>query len=610
MSDWWGTYSTSDAVNAGLDLEMPGPARFRGELLRFCVRTDKVRGEVLDERVRKVLGLVKRCAAAGIEEGQEEKGGSTPELEALLRRIAVEGTVLCRNQGVLPLDRGRKTVVIGPNAKVATYHGGGSASLAAYYAVTPYDGIAAKLPGPPAYTVGAYTHKMLPLLGFQVRTPSGEEGMEMKVYTSLESRVAVDTFTVHKTEMHLVDYTNDHINPRGAWFADLTGSFVADYTGEFEFGLVVCGTARLFVDEKLVVDNATVQRQGDAFYGSATVEETGRIAVTAGRTYTVRVEFGSAETAKLAGISGLLNGGGSLRIGGCRVLDAQEEIDRAVALAKDAEQVVICAGLNADWETEGHDRESMDLPGHMDALITAVAAANPNTVVVMQSGTPVAMPWVDQVGAIVQAWYGGNETGNAIADVLFGDANPSGKLSLSFPKKLSDNPAFLNFRAEGGRTLYGEDVYVGYRYYEFADREVLFPFGHGLSYTTFSFSELEVKQAGDKIVVGVTVANTGGVKGQEVVQVYVASPKKQAVNRPRKELKGFAKVEVEPGQSERAVVEIETKYAASYWDEFREKWCAEAGEYEIVVGDSSEVKEGKTLRGKFTVEKTFWWSGL
>jgi beta-glucosidase len=252
----------------------------------------------------------------------------------------------------------------------------------------------------------------------------------------------------------------------------------------------------------------------------------------------------------------------------------------------------------------------MELPSHMDALITAVAVANPNTVVVMQSGTPVAMPWVDEAGAIVQAWYGGNETGNAIADVLFGDANPSGKLSLSFPKKLSDNPAFLNFKAEGGRTLYGEDVYVGYRYYEFAERDVLFPFGHGLSYTTFSFSKLEVKQAEDKIVVSVTVANTGGVKGQEVVQVYVAPPRKQAVNRPRKELKGFTKVEIEPGQSERPVVEIETKYAASYWDEFRDQWCVEAGEYEIVVGDSSEVKEGKTLRGKFTVEKTFWWSGL
>jgi len=451
-------------------------------------------------------------------------------------------------------------------------------------------------------------------------TPSGEPGMTMEVFTSPPStdtttttttpRTPVDTVPVHKTEMHLVDYTNPHINPRGAWFASLTGSFTADYTGEYELGLVVCGTARLFVNDVLVVDNATVQRQGDAFYGSATVEERGRVAVKEGERYTVRVDFGSAETAKLPGISGLLHGGGSLRIGGCRVLNAKEEIARAVNLAGGAEQVVICAGLNADWETEGHDREVMDLPGHMDELIAAVAEVNPKITVVMQSGTPVAMSWIDKVGAVIQAWYGGNETGNAIADILFGDENPSGKLSLSFPKKLSDNPAFLNVRAEGGRTLYGEDVYIGYRFYEYADREALFPFGHGLSYTTFAFANLEVVESDGTIKVKLSVANTGVVRGQEVVQVYVAPPSKQAVNRPKKELKGFAKVAVEPGKSEIVNVEIETKYAASYWDEFRKQWCAEAGQYAVIISDSSAAKEGKTLRGFFTVAKTFWWSGV
>jgi len=220
------------------------------------------------------------------------------------------------------------------------------------------------------------------------------------------------------------------------------------------------------------------------------------------------------------------------------------------------------------------------------------------------------MPWIGEVKGLVQAWYGGNETGNAIADVLFGDENPSGKLSVSFPKKVSDNPAFLNFRAENGRTLYGEDVYVGYRYYEYAEREVLFPFGHGLSYTTFGFSDLSVAESEGKVAVEVTVTNTGNIKGQEVVQVYVAPPGRQAVNRPRKELKGFAKVELEPGQSEKVNVEIETKYAVSYWDEFKEKWCGEAGEYEVVVSDSSEAKEGKTLSGAFAVGETFWWLGI
>ena len=410
--------------------------------------------------------------------------------------------------------------------------------------------------------------------------------------------------------MHLIDYSNENVDTRGTWYAELTGSFTADFDGEFELGLVVCGTAKLFVNDTLVIDNASVQRQGDAFYGSATVEETGRVRVRKGEEYLVRVEFGSAETCKLPGITGLLNGGGSLRIGGCRVIDAAEEIQAAVALAAEAEQVIVCVGLNADWETEGHDRDDMRLPGVMDDMIAAVAKANPNTVVVMQSGAPVEMPWVGSVRGLVQAWYGGNETGNAIADILFGDVNPSGKLCLSFPRRVADNPAFLNLRAENGRTLYGEDVYIGYRYYEYAEREVLFPFGHGLSYTTFTLEELDVVESGGKIVVDVTVRNTGDAKGQEVVQVYVAPPPRQAVNRPRKELKGFAKVELTPGQSERIRVGFETKYAASYWDEHRGKWCAEAGEYEVIVSDSSEAKAGKTVRGKFTVAQTVWWSGV
>jgi len=245
----------------------------------------------------------------------------------------------------------------------------------------------------------------------------------------------------------------------------------------------------------------------------------------------------------------------------------------------------------------------------MDKLISAVAKANANTVVVMQSGTPVAMPWIEEVKGMVQAWYGGNETGNAIADVLFGDENPSGKLPLSFPKKLSDNPAFLNVKAEGGRTLYGEDVFVGYRFYEHAEREVLFPFGHGLSYTTFEFSGLRVEEKEGMVAVEVTVKNTGKVKGKEVVQVYVAPPKKQAVTRPPKELKGFTKVELDPGQSARVKVEFETKYAVSYWDEFKKKFCGEAGEYTIVASDSSEEKPW-ALRGTFKLERTFWWVGL
>lgn len=511
------------------------------------------------------------------------------------------------------LTRHPQTVIIGPNAKVATYHGGGSASLRAFYAVTPFDGISAKLSSPPEYAIGQYSHKMLPLLGFSVKSKAGNPGMTMTAYNESPEekadRTPLDVLELDKTELLLVDYYNPKIQS-STWYADLEGSFVAEEDGAWDLSLVVVGTAKLFCNGELIIDNQTAQRQGNAFFGQGTVEEKGTLKVRKGKTYDFKVQFGSAATSKLTG-GQVLFGGGALRVGGCRSIDPKAEIERAVALARDADQVIICAGLNADWETEGSDREDMDLPPGVDDLIAAVAAANPDrTVVVNQSGTPVTMPWADRVGAIVQAWYGGNETGNAIADVLFGDVNPSGKLSLSWPLRGQDNPAFLNFRTEGGRTIYGEDVYVGYRYYEFAGKQVLFPFGHGLSYTTFGFGDLSVSEAGGKLSAALKVTNTGGVKGSEVVQVYVQPKQRAKVNRPVKELQGFTKVELGPGETKTVTVDLETKYAASYWDEERSKWCVEAGEYEVVVSDSSEVREGKALKGSFKVAETSWWSGI
>jgi len=263
--------------------------------------------------------------------------------------------------------------------------------------------------------------------------------------------------------------------------------------------------------------------------------------------------------------------------------------------------------LKSDWESEGTDRQIFGLPGHMDALISAVSAANPSTVVVIQSGTPVAMPWVSSVNALVHAWYGGNETGNAIADILFGNVNPSAKLPLSFPKRIQDNPAFLNYRTERGRTLYGEDIYVGYRWYEMLELPVLFPFGHGLSYTSFEFTGLKVEKKDGILSTSIHVKNTGDVAGAEVVQVYI-SQKNPSIKRPVKELKGFKKVFLEKGEEKVVEVSIELKYAASFWDEIRDAWVMEKDTFEVIVANTS-AGEGE-LRGSFEIETTSWWNGL
>jgi len=264
-----------------------------------------------------------------------------------------------------------------------------------------------------------------------------------------------------------------------------------------------------------------------------------------------------------------------------------------------------------DWESEGFDRPDMKLPGHLDRLISAVAEANPSTAVVLQSGTPVEMPWLSKVPAVLQAWYGGNETGNGIADVVFGDVNPCGKTSLSFPIKNEDNPAFLNYRSEAGRVLYGEDVYVGYRYYDTLSRPVAFPFGHGLSYSTFGFSDLKLdvpsNNDGD-LIAKLTVKNTGKIAGAQVAQLYV-SQLSPSIRRPTKELKAFTKVFLQPGEEKTVELKAALKYATSFWDESRNAWVSEKGKYKVIVADSSAVGDC-AVEETFEVKKTQWWNGL
>ena len=615
MSDWFGIYSTTESVDAGLDLEMPGPTRWRGGLLEHAFSSSKINLRTVDQRARKMLELVNRCAASGVPENGEVGQLAKSEVEGLLRRCAAESIVLLKNEKkILPFKKDKPLLILGPNAKVATYCGGGSASPNPYYTVTPFDGIKAKLKDEPQFALGSYSHKELPLLGLQVRTSpvasDSEPGVLFRPYNEPAedaSRQAVDEITITNTYMLFPDYKCPNLKS-ALWYATVDAYYTAERSGTYELGLCVSGTAQLFVDGQLVIDNATVQTQGETFFGNGTVEEKGTVEMKEGQIYHIHTTFATSPTSKLtnAGVTTFPNGG--MRIGGAWVLDPQEAIAHATTLAKEAEQVVICTGLNMDWEGEGADREDMKLPGHTDALISSVAKANPNVAVVLQSGAPVEMSWVSEVPALVQAWYGGNETGNGIADVLFGDVNPSGKLPLSFPKRAQDNPTYLNYRCEGGRTLYGEDVYVGYRWYEALQKEVAFAFGHGLSYTTFGLSGLEVNHGGERLTVKVQLKNEGDVDGAETVQVYV-SQKKPSIRRPPKELKGFSKKFLKKGESQLVKVSIPLKYAASFWDEGRDAWIMEKGQYAVLVGTSSVMGPG-SMEGQFEIGETSWWNGL
>ncbi|KAF2836344.1 glycoside hydrolase family 3 protein [Patellaria atrata CBS 101060] len=608
MSDWFGTYSTSGAVLAGMDLEMPGPTKWRGNLLTSAVNGKKVSKYDVEDRARKVLELVKRVSATSITENAEEKAIDTQETAKILRDVAAASIVLLKNEKrVLPFKKDKKIAIIGPNAKVATFCGGGSAALIPYYAVTPFDGVKAKT-DKYSYALGATAYMNLPQVGPLLKTKEGKPGFTITFYSDspdIKDRKPVDSLDLKNSSMFLADFRHKNLDPINGYYADVEGILAPEESGMYDFGLTAAGKAKLWINDELVVDNWTKQTPAETFFCTGTIEERGSMELKAGESYRFYVQWGSVAVANYRPISDIDLTGGGLIVGGTKRTDPEKEIEKAVQLAKECDQVVIFAGLNSEFETEGADRPHMDLPGHVDEMISAVAAANPNTAVVIQSGTPVTMPWVDEVNALVQAWYGGNETGNAIADILFGDVNPSGKLPLSFPKRVQDNPAFFNFRSEAGRVLYGEDVYVGYKYYQKVLRPVLFPFGHGLSYTTFKLNDLRVQNS-QRVIVTVNVNNVGSVDGAEVVQVYI-QPIEPSIQRPVRELKGFKKVFVVSGKAATATVSVDAKYAFSYWDESRDKWISEKGEYDILIGTSSM---GNFLTKRITVQETSWWSGL
>ncbi|KAK9342520.1 glycoside hydrolase superfamily [Lipomyces starkeyi] len=479
LRDWFGTYSGTEAFNAGLDLEIPGPSPFRRSGLIHAVTSNKVAEFTIDDRVRNVLELVKKTAFKR----------NLPGDQVFLRRAAAEPIVLLKNDdAILPLDPTKKTL-----------------------------GIRNRSIGEVTFTQGAYGHKELPLLGDRLKREDGQPGYIF----------------------------------------------------------------RLFLDGELIVDNKTKQRQGTSFFGIGTPEERGSKYLEAGRPYRILVVVSF--------------GPGGLRLGACRRIDPDQAIQDAVDLAAKADQVVVCC--------EGFDRTHMDLPPRSDdlvqaVLVQAVLAVQPNAVVVVQSGTPVTMPWAGQAKALLQAWYGGNETGNGIADVPFGDVNPSGKLPLSFPKHPKQNPSYLSFRWERGRVLYSEDVYLGYRYYEFVGLDPLFSFGY-VRFTIsvvhiFSLSNLSVSQPlrllhkikKEAIDVSVTIKNVGRRAGAETAQVYVPPPSTSSVRRPERELKGFQKVHLQPARS---------------------AWVSEAGDYTVIVVGTGK---GNTLSAQFTVAKTRWWNGL
>jgi len=585
MSDWFGTYD-EDVPSGGLDIEMPGPARWMATMVvKKALASGKLTEEALDDKVRRLLSVIEKAGLFEKPELQPERGENRPQHRKIIREAALEAIVLLKNDGMLPLKKVKSIAVIGPYANTAQILGGGSSSVTPHYVVTPFEGIKNRAGKKIKvnYAPGCRIYKNLPAPAPEtLSTADGRVGLSFNLFNGTEcAGTPVYSEVTTRVQHWWFDRSVPNVNQE-SFSMRMEGFFTPKESGVHTLALGGVGWCKLYLDEKLVVDHSA-----DSDMGKQVVAE---IELKGGKSYAIKVEYYWKGSPRFRSV-----------MLGHQPPQPLNLIAEAVKVAKKADVVILVAGLNGEWESEGFDRVNMKLPGDQDKLIKKVAKANKNTIVVLNVGSPVEMPWIDKVPAVLQLWYDSQEQGNALADVLFGDENPSGKLPTTFPVRLEDNPAYINYPGENGKVRYGEGIFVGYRYYDKKNVEPLFPFGHGLSYTKFKYSNLKLSAKSitpnDKLTVKVNVANTGKVAGKEVVQLYVRDVK-ATFARPEKELKAFAKVDLKPGKKKTVTFTLDRE-AFWYFDTARNAWSTEPGEFEILVGASSRDVR---LNGVVTLE--------
>jgi beta-glucosidase len=594
MSDWGGTNSTADSLNAGLDLEMPGPTRFRSlEAVTEAVKKGEVTEQTINERAKNVLNLIEKVGGFENPEIPPEKSIINPAHSKLIREVAGQGITLLKNDGnILPLRREDaigKTIGLFGLAKEALIHGGGSASLNAHYRITPEDGLKAAYGDTVQfkYAKGAHTYRLLPPLSHHCTDKQGNPGWTLELFRSGQTDYPVKTTHKMKESAFSPLLDNDAKDKE----AKLTTTFVPSETGSHYLGCSGIGPTTVVINDEVVFEQKKNSPDPMGFLLGGNPEEEFTISFTAGQTYKIQIH--SKPPAGGGGWDSILAGLPGFRMGFMNA--AEHDVDmlsQACDLAKEVDVAIVFTGHTPAWETEGQDQLSFNLPrnGSQDKLVETVSSVNKKTIVVNSTGVAVALPWLSNVAALVQAWFPGQEAGNAIADIISGAVNPSGRLPISWPKCIEDAPAYGNFPGEikdGQRTVrYEEGVFVGYRHYDrVAKDKVHFPFGFGLSYTAFSLFGGHVSQtSASSFKATVAVKNTGKVAGGTVVQLYVGRKHTDAEH-PIKTLAAFEKVFLEPGQEQSVEMELGLMDFA-YFDEAEKKWKVDRGQYDFSFGQS------------------------
>ncbi len=587
MSDWVATYDTAGAANGGLDLEMPFGVYFAPKKLLPLLKDGTVTEATLDDKVRRILRVA-------VDFGWLDR----PQLDTDIPRYnlagraaslqaAEEGAVLLRNENnALPLDRAAiKTIaVIGPTAAQTVTTGGGSGEVVSFAStnllvgVSDYLGEQAKV----LYARGLYSiNQMSRLTRFTTDAEGSRPGLSHVTYakanlegeitsTVTEATLSVPGSTRREPETQELNALTAHrsANPyvRATNSSRWTGYYTPEESGRFAVFVETDGRYRLLVDDAVVFDSSVVPKY---ILNQTTLELTKAV-------HKVVLEQLSEQTGSVSGV----------RVG---VVPLKTIVDReALAIGSKADAVVLAVGFNAQSESEGGDR-SFELPVGQEQLIEQIAALGKKTIVVITSGGSVDVSqWKDKAQGILETWYSGEEGGTAAARLLFGEENPSGHLPISWERRITDNPSYASYYPDPGtnRIVYREGIFVGYRGYEHNHVEPQYPFGFGLSYTTFSFSNLKSTEVGaDRYNVTFDVTNTGKRAGAAVAQLYVGE-EAPAVARPVKELKGFDRVMLQPGETKHESLELNAR-SFSYFDVKNTAWQADAGDYDLMLGNSS-----------------------
>ena len=587
VSDWDACRSVLPTALAGLDLAMPGPGSPWVTGLAEAVRAGQIAEDIIDDKVLRLLEVARRVGKLDPPDGAPPAGTGPARLAdpALLRKVAAASFVLLRNeQSALPFDPASigSIALIGPNAVHPVIQGGGSAAVHPAVISAPDEALRAALDGQVTVTVTAGTHTWETVPEPPARSltdpVTGEPGVRLE-FRAADGRL----LGAEHRNTTVFAWWGDGLPAGIGWGEDGTISLLASYhpqtSGPHRVGAAGVGRLTLTVDGTEAAAGDTPVPADPVETMTRPGEVTGAVKLTVGQPAQVRLDFLP---------SALAEGPLAVRLGIVATPDEEAALDQAVQAAAAAAAAVVVVGSAETTESEGFDRDTLRLPGRQDELVERVSAVNPRTVVVVNAGMPVLMPWASQVAAVLYAWLPGQAIGDALADVLLGRAEPGGRLPVSMPAREADCPV-LHAVPEDGRLSYHEGLLIGYRGYDAAGTSPLFAFGHGLGYTSWAYESLTAGQAslaaGADLSIEVTVRNTGPRAGREVVQAYVAGPA-PGPGRPVRVLGAFGTVTAAPGAAATVTLTLPARVFARY-DEHAGRWDWPPGQFTIAVGRSS-----------------------